>query len=169
MKIVYIGIDNGVTGSIGCITLEDSLLNAIQIKTPVKKVMNYTKSVKRMVSRIEYKDLKKNLALMIKDADRIICRLERPMINNTRFHQTVSAARSHEATEICLEELEIPFDYIDSKKWQREMLPKGVEKEELKIASLTLGKRLYPNANVHNCKDMDGLLIAEYLRKVNNE
>ena len=161
-KTVYIGIDNGVTGSIGFINSDGE---ALQIKTPVKKVMNYTKSVKRFVSRIEYSQLKSSLESMIKDADRIICRLERPMINGGMFHSSISAARSMEATEICLEELKIPFDYIDSKKWQRALFPPGTEKKELKVASRTIGERLYPNANVHNHDDCDGLLIAHYLKE----
>ena len=162
-KTVYIGIDNGVTGTIGFINSDGE---ALQVKTPVKKVMNYTKSVKRFVSRVEYKDLKSTLSSMIKDADQIICRVERPFINGSMFHASISAARAHEATEICLEELKIPFDYIDSKKWQRPLFPPGTEKKELKVASKTIGERLYPNANVHNHVDCDGLLIAHYLKEI---
>lgn len=160
MKTVYIGIDNGVTGSIGIIT--DG--GAILIKTPVKKVMNYTKTVKRFVNRIDYPALKETLQTFVKDK-KVICRLERPMINNARFQQSISAARAHEATEICLEELKIPFDYIDSKKWQKAMFPPGITKEQLKIASVTTGEHLFPEANVQHHKDYDGLLIAEYLRR----
>jgi hypothetical protein len=166
MKTVYIGIDNGVTGSIGFINSDG---DSLQVKTPVKKVMNYTKSVKRFVSRVEYKDLKSTLSSMIKDADRIICRVERPFINGQMFQASMSAARAHEATEICLEELKIPFDYIDSKKWQRALFPTGTTgKKELKLASKTIGERLYPNANVHSHPDCDGLLIAEYLKRRQN-
>ena len=70
-----------------------------------------------------------------------------------------------EATIIVLELLKIPFEYIDSKAWQRELLPKGLRKEELKKASLDVGRRLFPQIDWTKFKDADGLLIAEWGRR----
>ena len=68
-----------------------------------------------------------------------------------------------EATVIALEFLKLPFDYIDSKEWQKALFPKGYK--DTKIASNSLGKRLFPTANIHSHEDFDGILIAEYLRR----
>ena len=38
MKTVFIGIDNGVTGTIGFINSDGE---ALQVKTPVKKISSY--------------------------------------------------------------------------------------------------------------------------------
>lgn len=165
-KTVYIGIDNGVTGSIGIISSDG---DAIQLKTPITASMNYSKTVKRMVNKIDYKRLTSMLSAVIKDADIVKCRLERPFINPKFFHQSLSASRSDEITGLILNQLGIGFDYIDSTKWQRSLFPPHVAgRKELKIASNVIGKQLYPLANVDNHEDYDGLLIAEYLRKQNN-
>lgn len=77
----------------------------------------------------------------------------------------MSAIRALEATLTVLEFLKIPYAFCDSKEWQRELLPKGLRKEELKTASLQVGKRLFPSVNFDGFKDADGLLIAEYCRR----
>jgi hypothetical protein len=67
---------------------------------------------------------------------------------------------------IALEESQWAYEYIDSKEWQKSLLPKGLKgSEELKKASLDVGKRLFPSLDIK--KDADGLLIAEYLRRKN--
>jgi hypothetical protein len=72
--------------------------------------------------------------------------------------------RALEATLIALEEMEWPYSYIDSKEWQKVMLPSGLKGSDLlKKASLDVGKRLFPTLNIK--KDADGLLIAEYMRR----
>jgi hypothetical protein len=89
------------------------------------------------------------------------------MVNSTRFNATLSAIRALEATLIALEQAQWPYEYIDSKEWQKELLPKGLKgSDELKNASLDIGKRLFPELNIK--KDADGLLIAEYLRRKQN-
>jgi len=93
----------------------------------------------------------------------VFCLLERPMVNPGRFKATASALRALEATLIVLERLNIPFQYIDSKEWQRHLLPKGIEKDELKKAALDVARRLFPSVQT---KDADSLLIAEYARRM---
>jgi hypothetical protein len=86
------------------------------------------------------------------------------MVNSTRFNATLSAIRALEATLIALEESQFPYEYIDSKEWQKLLLPKGLKgSDELKKASLDVGKRMFPELEIK--KDADGLLIAEFMRR----
>ena len=162
--MVYIGFDNGVTSNgIGMVTSnQDSLL----YKLPIKKELSYTKEAK-FIHRIDYKELVKLLNGIRMDFDgdeHFHVGLERPMVNSARFNASLSAIRALEATLIALEEVQMPYTYIDSKEWQKVLLPRNIKgSDELKKASLDVGKRLFPLANIK--KDADGLLIAEYLRR----
>ena len=92
--------------------------------------------------------------------------IERPMVNPARFLASTSALRALEATLIVVEELKLPVRYLDSKEWQSEILPKGVEgPDELKAASLDIGQRLFPSLQFK--KDADSILIAEWARRNN--
>jgi hypothetical protein len=101
------------------------------------------------------------------EIEKVIAYIERPMVNPTRFQATASALRALEATLIILEELKIPYIYVDSKEWQKDLLPKELKGEELKEASLNIGKRLFPKIDFTGFKDADGLLIAEWGRRKN--
>ena len=159
MSKIYIGIDNGVTGSIGIIDTSGYTL----IKTPVKKELSYTKK-KQYITRIDIDAFTKILKVY-KDKNCIVL-LERPMVNPGRFKATVSALRSLEATIIVLEMLCLSYDYIDSKEWQKRLLPAGIKgTAALKKASLNKGKQLFPKAKCQN--DCDGLLIAYYSQLTN--
>jgi hypothetical protein len=159
--MLYIGIDNGVTGGIAILFPGGSILNA---KTPVKRVLNYTKE-KQWMNRIVFNELGQLLrggqsrtTLM-----NSFCLIERPMVNPERFKATVSALRALEATEIILERSMIPYQFIDSKEWQKALLPKGLKgPDELKKAAKYVAKQLFPNVKIVNA---DSLLIAEYCRR----
>lgn len=153
----YIGIDNGVSGSIGIITDKYVSYDAI----PTLRVLNYTKS-KQFLRRIDGAMLKCMLELYAKDC---FCMIERPMVNPGRWKATMSAMRAMEATLIVMEILNIPYQFIDSKEWQRVLLPSGLQKEELKIASKDVAKRLFPNVKLDGFGDGDGLLISEFCRR----
>lgn len=157
-----IGIDNGVSGSIAIL---EEHQEAVFLKTPVNTHLSYTK-VKQNISRINT-DLLSDI-LDLDNSEHTFVFLERPMINPARFKASISAARALEATLITLEDLKLPYQYIDSKEWQKVLLPKGLHKEELKIASLDVGKRLFPTIDFKGFKDADGLLIAEYGRRLKN-
>jgi len=156
--MIFIGIDNGVSGSIGIIYGEGYYLYA---PIPVKRELNYTKT-KKWIHRI---DINKLRILLPTSKPEILVGLERPMVNPGRFQATASALRALESTLILLEELEFPYRYLDSKEWQKSLLPKDLKGEELKEASLSIGKRLFPSIDFKGFKDADGLLIAEYLRR----
>ena len=162
---LYIGIDNGTSGTIGFIYNNESVF----VKTPVRKEQNYTKK-KGNISRIVVEQLADIFADVIGkyDTENALCLIERPMVNPTRFKATISAIRALEATLIVLEWMGVPHAYIDSKEWQKELLPIGIKgSPELKRASMDIGIRLFPQHKelIEKHKDADGMLIAEFARR----
>ena len=158
---VYIGIDNGVSGTIGIIDDNGSHF----IESPTISQQNYTKK-KANVSRIDFNKMVEILS-PYKDMKCMVL-LERPMVNPQRFQATTSALRALEATLIVLEYLKLPHAYIDSKEWQKVLLPQGIKgSDELKKASMDIGCRLFPQFEVliKRHKDADGMLMAEYCRR----
>lgn len=160
---LYIGVDNGVSGSIGWSGASSDIVRCGQVKTPVISQQNYTKA-KGNITRVDFPALK----TLLFDLGQLgfsswMAVLERPMVNPQRFFASASALRALESTLIVLELLGIPYQYVDSKEWQREMLPKGIKGPELKKASCEIGQRLFPSIE---CKpDADGLLMAEWARR----
>ncbi len=159
MRDYYIGIDNGVTGSIGIL----SPTAATFFLTPVKKELNYTKT-KKWINRVD--TIKLRAILEAIPADKALVLIERPMVNPGRFQATISAIRALEATLITLESLGLAMRYADSKEWQKALLPEGCAgPDELKAASLSIGKRLFPALAFK--KDADSILMAEWARRTN--
>lgn len=138
-------------------------------KLPTKKELSYTKEAKH-ITRVDTRELDSLfVSLKLKHpGERFLVGLERPMVNSTRFNASLSAIRCLEATLIVLEVHEIAYEYIDSKEWQKVLLPKGLKgSDELKKASFDVGNRMFPHLRIK--KDADGLLIAEYLRRKNTK
>ena len=162
--MVVIGIDNGVTGTIGVITPTETIL----IQTPVKTQQDYTKA-KKNITRVKFKDVVEFLGqLVVKYQDeRFMVLIERPMKNPGRFTASISAVRAMEALVNAVEFHNLPLDHIDSKEWQKALLPQGVKGDDLKVASKDIGCRLFPQHTELICKhkDADGILIAEYCRR----
>ncbi len=155
---VFIGIDNGSTGSIGIIK-EDGTYTLT--KLPVKLVQDFTKK-KQNISRVQPKDLAKILAIAGPGS---MIMIERPLINPSRFRNTMSAVRVFEATLIVIESLGLPYEMIDSRSWQSVLLPKGIKGPDLKIASLQVGLRLYPETKGIKLDERDGILIAHFCKQ----
>jgi len=157
----YLGIDNGVSGSVSVIYPNGEWHVK---KMPVKKELSYTKK-KQYISRIIYMDLYKLLLVAKrKSKNNIRVFLERPLLNPTMFKASISALRALESTLIAIEEVGLSLEYLDSKQWQKEMLPKGIKGSgELKKASAQIGERLFPGSIVNG--DCDGILIAEWARR----
>ena len=162
MSKIYCGIDNGVSGTIGFV---GDNISPQFYHTPVKKEQDYTKC-KKLVSRLDYTAFTKLFSAYNKND--IIILMERPLVNPAKFIATASALRCHEAELIMIEVMGIKHMFIDSKEWQRALLPKGTKgADEQKEASLCIGNRLFPMYSDFNHKDRDGLLIAEYARRSN--
>lgn len=164
MGKLYIGIDNGVTGSIGFVSDNYDKF----ILTPVKKEQSYTKA-KNIISRVDVVVLKELLDETLKEANvsssEVMVVMERPLINPSMFKTSISASRALEATLGVVEQMSLPHMYVDSKQWQRCLLPKGTEgSAELKKASKEIGDRLFPHHKtaIDKHKDADGLLIAKW-------
>ena len=157
----YIGIDNGVTGSI--FIIKES--GCEYFNTPTIVEQSYTKG-KQSISRVNFPFL---CSIFEGISGKSIAVIERPMVNPGRFKATLSAVRCLEATLIALERFGIGVQYIYSKEWQKEFLPKESKKEELKKVSCDIACRLYPQfkEDIIKHKDGDAVLIAEYARRKN--
>jgi len=164
MQKTYVGIDNGISGSIAIISEDDTEF----MKTPTISQLNYTKSKKQNITRLDVKEFMNILSSC--DKENTVVLVERPFVNPGMFKSSLCAVRCFEATIVCLEALELPFEYVDSKSWQRVMLPKGCKKKEhLKKASIDVGIRLFPGwkKEIIKQKDADSLLMAEWARRSN--
>lgn len=159
----HVGIDNGVSGSVSAVSSKRSKYSFEP--TPIRNEYDYTKK-KKKINRVDVVALTNLLKAILDKGTIIRVVIERPMVNPRRFAATASALRCLEATLIVLEGFELPYQFIDSKEWQKALLPSGVEGPELKKASLSIGSRLFPKVKqaIQRHKDADGLLIAEYSR-----
>lgn len=157
----YIGIDNGVNATIGflhaCGEYEIVML-------PVKNEQSYTKKAQN-ISRVDWKELLKLLG-GFSDIPTIVV-IEQPMINPEMFKSSLSAVRTLEACTVCMEMLNLPYTHIYAKTWQKLLLPEGITSDKTKKASLDLGNRLFPKCADFKHKDRDGLMIAEYAKRMN--
>ena len=173
---VYFGIDNGVSGSVGTLTVEGDITTSEFMHTPVGMEQDYTKK-KKNISRIDMPVLYRMLKKEIRDAKRACVCLERPMVNPKRFQASASALRALEATLIVIQLLTInrkkknldpiALQYVDSKEWQKMYLTKGIKgASALKENSMVLGLRRFPQheAVIRKQKDADGLWLAEFCK-----
>lgn len=130
------------------------------LKLPIKNELTYTKE-ERHITRIDSPALENLITELNLPKDTLVM-LERPMVNPMRFRASISAVRCLEAELIIIEKLGFRLEYVDSKQWQRLLLP-GIEgSTELKKASLELGKKLFPDLKLK--KDADSLLIAHWAK-----
>jgi hypothetical protein len=168
MGRTIIGIDNGVTGSVAYITSDGSKRDFCPV--PTKKEQGFQKK-KSNITRIDFEVYKKLIFNWLGEITEVVhVLIERPFLNPRGLKATISAMRCLEATLILLEEHfnTFSYEYIDSKEWQRVILPVGIKgTPELKKASLDIGCRLFPELSdkIKKHKDADSLLIAEYFRK----
>lgn len=163
---IYVGIDNGSSGSLGIIHPNGK---ALWFRTPVKKCRNYQKEEKN-ITRVDVPVLNKILdehviaEASVGDINSMVSVvLERPYSNIRGYNASLCAARALEATLISLEAYGLEYTFLDSKKWQHELLP-GVEgRDELKKASFQKGLELFPGVKFK--KDADSLLIAYWAKE----
>lgn len=162
----YIGIDNGVTGSIGIINQD----GASMFPTPCYQVQDYTKK-KQTISRLHRPEF---LSILDENAagygSKFVI-LEHPFWNPMLSPKaSKSGVMCLEAQLGIIEHRLLPYEVIPSSKWQKEMLPSGCKgKAELKKASMDVGIRLFPllEDEIRKQKDADGILIAEWARRNN--
>ncbi len=161
----YMGLDNGV-GTIAIIYPEGT---SDLLRTPIKRCLSYTK-IKNYISRFDVDKFKEITHTWLKDCNdwsTIRVGIERPYTTQNPLHKkaVVIGARIHEAQLIAVEQLGLSHEFIDSESWQKIFLPKGIKgSQELKKASLDIGKRKWPHLSSKMKKDADALFIAAYLQ-----
>jgi hypothetical protein len=166
MRAVYIGIDNGVTGAVGVVASHAADLAPI----PTISQQSYTKA-KAHITRVDHVALLELLRDIISEGagSNIRAFIERPFTGGPKaFKATVSGMRCLESVLIAIERFSLPYQYVDSREWQKAMLPKGLKgAAELKPASRDIGMRLFPmlEEQITKQKDADALLIAEWARR----
>lgn len=162
--IFYVGIDNGVSGSVAAILADCS--RSFVMETPTFSEQDYVQK-KANVTRINVKKLTAWFRMLNEPGYNVRLTMERPMVNPMRFKATASALRAWEATLIALQPFPWPRMVIDSRKWQKAMLPEGAKGPELKSLSVQVGCRLFPCHKEWIVKqgDADSLLIAEAARR----
>jgi len=137
MNILYIGIDNGVTGAI---VISDGSKIIEYSKMPVYTERNYTKK-KSNIQRINALALSSLIASAVDNYDKpvyVVIAIERPMINNVRFRASISAARALEATLNAIEYASVHagFDYeihyVDARQWGKYFGFKNIKKDALR-------------------------------------
>lgn len=160
MSKIYVGLDNGCSGTIGIIGGDVCEM----FHTPSKKEQDYTKK-KKLISRLDV--LKFRMIFEKYNKNDLIFVLERPMINSLRFNSSVVAARCFESELSQIELMGCKHMFLDSKEWQKELLPNGCSGDDLKKASKDIGNRLFPMFSDFKHPDRDGILIAEYARRKN--
>lgn len=168
MKL-FIGLDNGVTSGGIAFLGKTSTFEKLPIK---KKCRDYTKEVK-YITRVNNAVFKQVLSKQIDfhevGSKDILVGVERPMINLARFKASMSAIRCFESVLIVLEDLFLDYQVVDSKEWQKVLLPKNTEgTDALKFESKKLGIKMFPHLSKFFKKDADSILIAEYLRICEN-
>lgn len=160
MRTCVVGIDNGVTGSI-MVVYDDGTYTFL--KTPTIEQLSYTKKKKR-IHRIDFKSLYTFFQNLKSFNEVVLVVMERPMVNPMRFDATLSAIRCLESTQIILEGHGIPYTFIDSKEWQKELLPGVVGSDKLKKASDKRARKHYPAVAFKDGQG-DSANIAEYALK----
>jgi len=165
---VFIGIDNGPSGSIGILEYNERGMrtNVYFCETPTYMVQDYTKAKKR-ISQLDIRKVR-TLFKKYRDGWKVHIAMERPLVNPTRFTATVVGCRVHQSYLDILTWLKLPYPvFTDSKAWQKMFLPKGTVGTDLKVRSKEFGIRAYPEFTdvFRKHKDADGIFIAEWLKK----
>lgn len=160
--MIYVACDNGVSGSFAWVN--EYCSESGVVTTPTFVEQDFQKD-KKNVTRINVPELITWLRSIPNTTIRII--LERPFVNPMMFNATLSAIRAWEATLIALMTFNFSRQVIDSKRWQKEMLPAGCKGKELKVASVQVGCRLFPDHTdwIKSQGDADSLLICEFSRR----
>lgn len=162
MSTIYIGIDNGASGSYGIVA--DGWQATFEL-VPVKKFLDYQKGKPTNVSRLDWQRmimrLKEIQSLARTEEREVRVVMEKPFTGKFKKAE-VSAGRFYEAMLIVLESQKIGYEVISSGAWQKELLPKAKKTDVLKKASKAVATKMFPKLaeKFEKHGDADGLLIA---------
>lgn len=187
-----LGIDNGVTGSIALMNPKGKVVMLAKVPTykeikwtkpKVKKLKTKTKVVRDEITLIDIDALQRMLVTYTSVVSDIHCFLERPAISYAAawsLSTSVSASMSWAYVTYVLKKLKIPRTDIDSKEWQKALIPEatGLKNKEymktlksgernklLKEASAMFAKSICPKYNSKESGDGDSICICEYGRR----
>lgn len=156
----YIAIDNGATGTF-CIMSREGIKHG---PLPTKKSLNYQKA-KQEITRIDHGELFELLREVHADDAACLVLIERPFVNPIGFKATTSGLRALESVLIGVERNGLGHVFVDSREWQRALLPSGIKgRAEIKKAAVDVAARLFPQIKT---KDADSILMAEWARRSN--
>ena len=160
-KSIVIGCDNGCTGTIAA--FGDGSLIDFREQYSYSWRKPHVKTRNSYMSRIDYPKLLSWIANLKKQTESIVAIIERPMTDETRFHQTISSHHAQEALMIALESCGVKFCTVDSSEWQKIYLPGISGSKVLKIASKDKAKELYPEhvSLIEKHGDADAIFIAK--------
>ena len=155
--MIAIGIDNGVTGTIGIITPERSCLR------PVPTMADALGG-----RRIDHEALRELILSFCEGCLAVThAAIEQPLSGLPSAAAIKSANRAFEAARITLEILGVGYEVISAAKWHKTELPGVTGRENLKRQSLAKGLAMLSDIKSKDCarkaKDCDGLLIADWL------
>lgn len=158
--------DNGTTGTVGWMGYRGM---SKMVEVPTKKRASFHKNP-RATTVIDIKELERIICNWMDwgytEPGAVIAYRERPMINPKRWLASLSAIRADEAETIMLEQMGIKYQYVDSKAWQRHILPSsgkaGTTSEILKAESKEIGLKMFRSLSdiIEKHGDADGILGA---------
>jgi len=150
--MVYIGVDNGVSGTIGI--YGDSVIEVY--KVPVRKgCSDY--SANHSITRVDVDSLRGIMCRYTGGDVKVI--LEYPYFNMKNIRTTFVAGRCLEAELIVLEGLGLEYSFVSARVWQSDLFPGIRGRLELKRRSLMFGIDKL-GGKVSGFSDFDGLCIA---------
>lgn len=163
---VFIGIDNGPSGSIGIqeYSSQGMRTKVLFLKTPTYMMQDYQKKAKR-ISQLDLPVVRK-LLRKYKEGWDVHIAMERPLVNSMFFNSSIVAVRVHQSWLDVLKNFGFPAPQsLDSREWQKPFLPKGTKGKALKKASRELANKKFPKACPQvKHPDCDGMLICEWVR-----
>lgn len=164
MSTVYVGIDNGPSGSIGIFNGNET---PIYIEAKTVTMFEYTKK-KQMITVLQFRRMYRLFRKLMMENEQVAVAMERPMVNPLRFVATKTAMRVHQQYLDIFDLMKHPEPmFLDSREWQKKYLPSGTKGPELKTASAQIGKRMFPScaAMIDKHGDADGLFLAFFLKQ----
>lgn len=191
-KTWILGIDNGISGSIALMDPKGKIVFYEHVpvyseqkwtKAKVKKLKTGIKVQHDKITLIDVERLQSMLVKYTSVIPDIHCFLERPAISyNSKWgmHTAVSASMSWAYVVYVLKRLKIARTDIDSKEWQKELIPEatgshnkeymktlkaGERNSLLKEASYMFAQGICPKFKSNDPGDADSICLCEYGRR----
>lgn len=163
MGRVWVGIDNGTTGTIGIIFSRGDYMFT---RVPSKEEINYQRKKVHTITRIHRQNLITLLTGSLAGASDVRVMIEKPYTQAIASQALTCGHRALEAVLNVVEDLSYPHEIIPASDWQKMLLPAGLKGIQAKRAGVDVCRKLFPQLDWDKIKDADGMLIAEYCRRM---